>query len=96
RIAATSEDAKGRTYTSEFEVDFSTKKLKGKLNSKTANAESLERYSIEAELKGNRFRGKAIAKNDSDAILGKSSDYLEGGFYGPKAEELAGKFITND
>ncbi|MDG6283614.1 transferrin-binding protein-like solute binding protein [Glaesserella parasuis] len=96
RIAATSADAKGRTYTSEFEVDFSTKKLKGKLNSKTANAESLERYSIEAELKGNRFRGKAIAKNDSDAILGKSSDYLEGGFYGPKAEELAGKFITND
>ncbi|EFM95742.1 transferrin-binding protein-like solute binding protein [Actinobacillus pleuropneumoniae] len=96
RIAATSADAKGRTYTSEFEVDFSTKKLKGKLNSKTPNAESLERYSIEAELKGNRFRGKAIAKNDSDAILGKSSDYLEGGFYGPKAEELAGKFITND
>ncbi|MDG6841341.1 transferrin-binding protein-like solute binding protein [Glaesserella parasuis] len=96
RIATTSANAKGRTYTSEFEVDFSTKKLKGKLNSKTANAESLERYSIEAELKGNRFRGKAIAKDTSDAILGKSSDYLEGGFYGPKAEELAGKFITND
>ncbi|ATW45978.1 transferrin-binding protein-like solute binding protein [Glaesserella parasuis] len=96
RIATTSANAKGRTYTSEFEVDFSTKKLKGKLNSKTANTESLERYSIEAELKGNRFRGKAIAKDTSDAILGKSSDYLEGGFYGPKAEELAGKFITND
>lgn len=96
RIATTSANAKGRTYTSEFEVDFSTKKLKGKLNSKTANAESLERYSIEAELKGNRFRGKATAKDTSDAILGKSSDYLEGGFYGPKAEELAGKFITND
>ncbi|MDO9747948.1 transferrin-binding protein-like solute binding protein [Glaesserella parasuis] len=96
RMAATSADAKGRTYTSEFEVDFSTKKLTGKLNSKTANAGSLERYSIEAELKGNRFRGKAIAKDASDAILGKSSDYLEGGFYGPKAEELAGKFITND
>ncbi|MDG6460127.1 transferrin-binding protein-like solute binding protein [Glaesserella parasuis] len=96
RIAATSADAKDRTYTSEFEVDFSTKKLKGKLNSKTPKTELLERYSIEAELKGNRFRGKAIAKNDSDAILGKSSDYLEGGFYGPKAEELAGKFITND
>lgn len=96
RMAATSADAEGRTYTSEFEVDFSTKKLTGKLNSKTANAGSLERYSIEAELKGNRFRGKAIAKDASDAILGKSSDYLEGGFYGPKAEELAGKFITND
>nr|AAQ02788.1 transferrin binding protein B [Glaesserella parasuis]AAV68904.1 TbpB [Glaesserella parasuis str. Nagasaki] len=96
RIATTSANAKGRTYTSEFEVDFSAKKLKGKLNSKTANTESLERYSIEAEPKGNRFRGKAIAKDTSDAILGKSSDYLEGGFYGPKAEELAGKFITND
>lgn len=96
RIATTSANTKGRTYTSEFEVDFSTKTLKGKLNSKTANTELLERYSVEAELKGNRFRGKAIAKDDSDTILGKSSDYLEGGFYGPKAEELAGKFITND
>ena len=93
----TSADAKQRIYNSKFEVDFSAKKLHGQLNTKNkVNDEDKLRYEITADISGNRFRGKAIAADKEDHILGKDSDNLEGGFYGSKAEEMTGKFITND
>lgn len=94
--------------TSEFEVDFSDKTIKGTLyrNNRITqnNSENKQikttRYTIQATLHGNRFKGKALAA-DKGATNGShpfisDSDSLEGGFYGPKGEELAGKFLSND
>lgn len=90
-----------------FEADFDAKKLTGTLSTKQkANASSQEtyvdRYDINATIKGNRFAGSAIAKNTESSFLEpnffnkNADDRLEGGFYGENAEELAGKFLTND
>lgn len=90
-----------------FEADFDAKKLTGTLSTKQkANASSQEtyvdRYGIDATIKGNRFAGSAIAKNTESSFLEpnffnkNADDRLEGGFYGENAEELAGKFLTND
>lgn len=55
-----------------------------------------------ADIKGNRFSGKAksLVQTGSDEFERKffyaDSNFLEGGFYGPSAEELAGKFLSND
>lgn len=94
--------------TSEFEVDFAAKTMTGALyrnnritNNETENkAKQIKRYDIQADLHGNRFKGKAVAA-DKGATNGShpfisDSDSLEGGFYGPKGEELAGKFLSND
>lgn len=92
--------------TSEFSVDFGTKKLTGELyynERETKLNESKNRkhklYDINADIYSNRFRGKVIPK-DKDP---KSTEHpftsegtLEGGFYGPNAEELGGKFLAND
>lgn len=106
-----SEAKEGQTdfgLTSEFEVDFAAKTMTGKLyrnnritNNETENRDKqIKRYDIQANLHGNRFKGKAVAA-DRDATNGShpfisDSDSLEGGFYGPKGEELAGKFLSND
>ncbi|MDO4698373.1 MAG: transferrin-binding protein-like solute binding protein [Pasteurellaceae bacterium] len=86
-------------HTSEFSVNFNDKTLTGKLyrnsdpHSETKEQTSTERYAIEANIYGNRFRGKATAKTEHE-LFKDSSDYLEGGFFGPNAEELAGKFVV--
>lgn len=106
-----SEAKEGQTdfgLTSEFEVDFAAKTMTGKLyrnnritNNETENRDKqIKRYDIQADLHGNRFKGKAVAA-DKGATNGShpfisDSDSLEGGFYGPKGEELAGKFLSND
>ncbi|WP_424410299.1 transferrin-binding protein-like solute binding protein [Pasteurella sp. PK-2025] len=90
-------------HTSEFEVDFANKTLTGKLykhsdpNFASNTQESILRYSIEAKLSGNRFSGKAIAQKEKPhEIFASDSKSLEGGFFGPHAEELAGKFLADD
>ncbi|EFL81698.1 transferrin-binding protein-like solute binding protein [Actinobacillus pleuropneumoniae] len=93
-------EVKGVAHSSEFAVDFDNKKLTGSLYrngyvSRNTAQEITKRYSIEADITGNRFRGKAKAEKADDPIF-TDSDYLEGGFYGPKAEEMAGKFFTNN
>ncbi|WP_316244964.1 transferrin-binding protein-like solute binding protein [Histophilus somni] len=87
--------------TATFNADFGSKKLTGSL---TSNGEAhvsvqkiKERYKIDADIKGNRFGGSATATESGHTIFGKNSPKnLEGGFFGPKAEELAGKFLTDD
>ena len=87
---------------SEFNVNFSDKTLTGKLiankeeqhaNGKTYHSE--DRYTLSADIYGNRFRGTTTASNKESAFF-KSDGILEGGFFGPNAEELAGKFLAND
>lgn len=92
--------------TSEFTVNFGTKKLTGGLyynERETSLNESKDRkhklYDLEADVHSNRFRGKVIPK-DKDP---KSTEHpftsdgtLEGGFYGPNGEELGGKFLAGD
>ena len=91
--------AKGEVgHTSEFTVDFGNKTLKGNLykNLYDTSKGKVLRYSVDANIAGNRFKGKAIAKDKADELFGKDSNYLEGGFYGPNSEELAGKFLADD
>ena len=105
-----SEAPEGQTdfgLTSEFEVDFAAKTMTGALyrnnritNNGTENkAKQIKRYDIQANLHGNRFKGKALAV-DKDTGNGhpfvSDSDSLEGGFYGPQGDELGGKFLANN
>lgn len=94
-------------HSSEFTVDFSKKSLKGELfsnlqDSHKSEVKKTKRYDINASIHGNRFRGSATAsdkKEDSKTqhpFTSDAKDKLEGGFYGPKGEELAGKFLTDD
>ena len=105
-----SEAPEGHTdfgLTSEFEVDFAAKTMTGALyrnnritHNETENkTKQIKRYDIQANLHGNRFKGKALAA-DKDTGNGhpfvSDSDSLEGGFYGPQGDELGGKFLAND
>lgn len=94
-------------HSSEFTVDFSKKSLKGELSSNLQDSHKktvtkTKRYDIDASIHGNRFRGSATAYDKDDTSKTKhpftsdANDKLEGGFYGPKGEELAGKFLTDD
>lgn len=94
-------------HSSEFTVNFKDKKLTGELfsnlqDSRKGNVTKTKRYDINASIHGNRFRGSATAidkAKDSETkhpFTSDAKDSLEGGFYGPKGEELAGKFLTND
>ncbi|ELA09701.1 transferrin binding protein B TbpB [Moraxella macacae 0408225] len=92
-----------KKHSSEFNVDFGNKKLTGTLKSEKANStDTKTRYNITAQLYGNRFRGSATvpesekSKTTEHPFTTDAKDRLEGGFYGPKAEELAGKFLTDD
>ncbi|HHF5686634.1 TPA: transferrin-binding protein-like solute binding protein [Haemophilus influenzae] len=89
---------------SEFSVNFGTKKLTGELyynKRKTSLNESQDRkhklYTLEADVHSNRFRGKVkpTEENSTDHPF-TSEGTLEGGFYGPNAEELGGKFLAQD
>ncbi|ARU69072.1 transferrin-binding protein [Histophilus somni] len=95
------ETKKPMGLTATFNADFSSKKLTGSLTSNgpahVSDQKIKERYKIDADIKGNRFRGSATATESGHTIFGKNSPKnLEGGFFGPKAEELAGKFLTDD
>ncbi len=90
--------------TSEFTVNFGTKKLTGELyyNKRKTNVNPSENtkhtlYNLEADVYSNRFRGKVkpTEKNSTDHPF-TSEGTLEGGFYGPNAEELGGKFLAGD
>lgn len=94
-------------HSSEFTVDFSKKSLTGNLFSNLQDSHKqavtkTKRYDIDANIYGNRFRGSATASDKTEASKSKhpftsdATNNLEGGFYGPNAEELAGKFLTND
>lgn len=94
-------------HSSEFTVDFSKKSLTGGLFSNLQDRHKGEvtktkRYDINARIHGNRFRGSATAHDKKEESKSKhpftsdAKDRLEGGFYGPKGEELAGKFLTDD
>lgn len=86
----------------EFTADFGNKKLTGTLTSNgtttsTHGTQKIDtRYTVAADIKGNRFRGSASAADKKHTIFGKDSKNLEGGFFGPNAEELAGKFLADD
>lgn len=99
----------GYGFTSNLEVDFDNKKLTGKLirNDKVTNAttggkHATQYYSLEAQVTGNRFNGKATAtdkpgngETKQHPFVSDSSS-LSGGFFGPKGEELGFRFLSDD
>ncbi|RGB21241.1 transferrin-binding protein 2 [Neisseria meningitidis] len=99
----------GYGFTSNLEVDFNNKKLTGKLirNDKVTNAttggkHATQYYSLEAQVTGNRFNGKATATDKPGTGETKQhpfvsdSSSLSGGFFGPKGEELGFRFLSDD
>ncbi|HEZ2719383.1 TPA: transferrin-binding protein-like solute binding protein [Neisseria meningitidis] len=96
----------GYGFTSNLEVDFNNKKLTGKLirnNANTGNNQATTQYySLEAQVTGNRFNGKATATDKPKENETKQhpfvsdSSSLSGGFFGPKGEELGFRFLSND
>lgn len=95
----------GLGLTTEITVDFGKKTLSGKLikNNMVINngdEPTTQYYSLEAQVTGNRFNGKAIATDKPKAneehpfVSGSSS--LSGGFFGPKGEELGFRFLSDD
>ncbi|HFC6210389.1 TPA: transferrin-binding protein-like solute binding protein [Neisseria meningitidis] len=83
----------------EFTVDFADKKITGKL---TAENRQQATFTIEGDIKDNGFEGTAKTA-DSGFDLDQSNNTrtpkayitdakVQGGFYGPKAEELGGWF----
>ncbi|HEZ4521908.1 TPA: transferrin-binding protein-like solute binding protein [Neisseria meningitidis] len=99
----------GYGFTSNLEVDFDNKKLTGKLirNDKVTNATTSDKhttqyYSLEAQVTGNRFNGKATATDKPGTGETKQhpfvsdSSSLSGGFFGPKGEELGFRFLSDD
>lgn len=99
----------GYGFTSNLEVDFDNKKLTGKLirndkvtNATTGDKHTTQYYSLEAQVTGNRFSGKAEAtdKPEQDGTkqhpFVSDSSSLSGGFFGPQGEELGFRFLSND
>lgn len=96
----------GYGFTSNLEVDFNNKKLTGKLirnNANTGNNQATTQYySLEAQVTGNRFNGKATATDKPQNSETKEhpfvsdSSSLSGGFFGPKGEELGFRFLSDD
>lgn len=99
----------GYGFTSNLEVDFGSKKLTGKLirNNRVTNATTNDKYttqyySLDAQITGNRFNGKAIATDKPDTGGTKLHPFvsdlssLSGGFFGPKGEELGFRFLSDD
>lgn len=99
----------GYGFTSNLEVDFDNKKLTGKLirnnrvtNATTGGKHTTQYYSLEAQVTGNRFNGKATAtdkpgngETKQHPFVSDSSS-LSGGFFGPKGEELGFRFLSDD
>lgn len=102
-------DQEGYGFTSNLEVDFDNKKLTGKLirndkvtNATTGDKHTTQYYSLEAQVTGNRFNGKATAtdkpgngETKQHPFVSDSSS-LSGGFFGPKGEELGFRFLSDD
>ncbi|HGP0444030.1 TPA: transferrin-binding protein-like solute binding protein [Neisseria meningitidis] len=99
----------GYGFTSNLEVDFDNKKLTGKLirnnrvtNATTGDKHTTQYYSLEAQVTGNRFNGKATATDKPGTGETKQhpfvsdSSSLSGGFFGPKGEELGFRFLSDD
>ncbi|HFA5929003.1 TPA: transferrin-binding protein-like solute binding protein [Neisseria gonorrhoeae] len=97
----------GLGLTTEITVDFGKKTLSGKLikNNMVINngdEPTTQYYSLEAQVTGNRFNGKAIATDKPKANETKEypfvsdSSSLSGGFFGPKGEELGFRFLSDD
>lgn len=87
-----------------FNVNFDDKTLTGKLSNRkkeTVNGDwkTTDRYTIDAKINGNRFFGSAKASDNKTTLQFFQKDAtnrLEGGFFGPNAEELGGRFLTDD
>lgn len=101
------EKHKGLGLTTEITVDFEKKNLNGKLikNNMVINngdEPTTQYYSLEAQVTGNRFNGKAIATDKPKANETKEhpfvsdSSSLSGGFFGPQGEELGFRFLSHD
>ncbi|EOG0437687.1 transferrin-binding protein-like solute binding protein [Neisseria gonorrhoeae] len=100
----------GLGLTTEITVDFGEKTLRGKLiknnmvNMVINNGDepTTQYYSLEAQVTGNRFNGKAIATDKPKANETKEhpfvsdSSSLSGGFFGPKGEELGFRFLSDN
>lgn len=98
------EKHKGLGLTTEITVDFEQKTIKGKLikNNMVINDKgeyTTQYYSLEAQVTGNRFSGKAMAtekgENKQHPFVSDSSS-LSGGFFGPQGEELGFRFLSDD
>lgn len=98
------EKHKGLGLTTEITVDFEKKSLIGKLikNNMLINNNTkptTQYYSLEAQVTGNRFSGKAMAtekgENKQHPFVSDSSS-LSGGFFGPQGEELGFRFLSDD
>lgn len=93
----------GLGLTTEITVDFGKKTLSGKLikNNIINNGDepTTQYYSLEAQVTGNRFNGKAMAtekgENKQHPFVSDSSS-LSGGFFGPQGEELGFRFLSDD
>ncbi|HEZ3915747.1 TPA: transferrin-binding protein-like solute binding protein [Neisseria meningitidis] len=97
-------------HPAKYTVDFGNKTLTGELIKNqyvkpNEQQKPLTIYNITADLNGNRFTGSAsvnpdLAKNHANKehlfFHTNADQRLEGGFFGDKGEELAGRFISND
>ncbi|HFC4441747.1 TPA: transferrin-binding protein-like solute binding protein [Neisseria gonorrhoeae] len=101
------EKHKGLGLTTEITVDFGKKNLIGKLikNNRVINDKdepTTQYYSLEAQVTGNRFNGKAIATDKLQKNGTKQhpfvsdSSSLSGGFFGLQGEELGFRFLSDD
>ncbi|EOG0483977.1 transferrin-binding protein-like solute binding protein [Neisseria gonorrhoeae] len=101
------EKHKGLGLTTEITVDFGKKTLIGKLikNNRVinnGNEPTTQYYSLEAQVTGNRFSGKAVATDELKKGESKQhpfvsdSSSLSGGFFGPQGEELGFRFLSED
>lgn len=97
----------GLGLTTEITVDFGKKTLSGKLikNNMVINngdEPTTQYYSLEAQVTGNRFSGKATATDKSSNEQAKLHPFvsdsfsLSGGFFGPQGEELGFRFLSHD
>lgn len=87
----------------EFTVNFDTKKINGTLTAENRQAAT---FTIEGTIQGNGFSGTAKTADsgfdlDQSNTTGTPKAYItdakvQGGFYGPKAEELGGWFAYSD
>ncbi|MCI4052703.1 transferrin-binding protein-like solute binding protein, partial [Klebsiella pneumoniae] len=108
--AATADDREGK-HPAKYTVDFDKKILKGELiknqyvQKRDDPKKPLTIYDITAKLDGNRFTGSAKVNTklktshaDKEHLFfhNDADQRLEGGFFGDKGEELAGRFISND
>lgn len=97
----------GLGLTTEITVNFEKKTLSGKLikNNRVINdgdEPTTQYYSLDAQITGNRFSGKAAATDKPKEDESKQHPFvsdsvsLSGGFFGPQGEELGFRFLSDD